>query len=245
MKRILPGQTDAIIVPKAGRSAKAPLRNSLHTHPAGVVDRHRQARRELLHAYVASLRSPHGGLPSNMDSIDPTDLTHVIDKRIGELDMTGERPRHALASLTSATNPMATPAAPDAPPPCRSDPLGERPPAPARPVATPPGPRQAPATPGQAPNRIAGTKPAEADARRARPPASPVADRVSRGCAPRVGFNTLATYLQYHRAQRVVLRLAVLASGRRSALLGGALHRRRRRTRALAGVARRDPRAGP
>jgi len=110
MQRILAGEADAIIVSKAGRSANAPWRNSLHTL---------SRRRGPLPPLAGNCCSPtwhpsdrRTAVPSSNDSIDARDLIHVIDSRTEELDEHAERPRHARASLTSANDPMATPAAP-------------------------------------------------------------------------------------------------------------------------------------
>jgi hypothetical protein len=117
----------------------------------------------------ASVGSPHGGPPpARIDRRHRSD--HVIDSHTGELDETAERLPHAPASLTSANDPHRDARRPgDARPTCRSDPLGERSAARARASATPPGPRQAPATPDQLPTAVQAPRPPRAAARRPRP----------------------------------------------------------------------------
>jgi hypothetical protein len=105
MQRILASEANAIIVSKAGRSANAPWRNSLHTDPGGVVHCHPPgspgtAARPRGIPTIAAPRSP----PARIRSM-PEIASHIIDSRTEKLDGNAEPPRHALASLTSANDP--------------------------------------------------------------------------------------------------------------------------------------------
>jgi Resolvase, N terminal domain len=105
MQRILASEADAIIVSKAGRSAKAPWRNSLHTDPGGVVQCHRWPLTGNRSSPTWHPYDRRTAVPLSKDLIDARDLIHVIDSRTEKLDEHAEPPRHALASLTSANDP--------------------------------------------------------------------------------------------------------------------------------------------
>ena len=111
MQRILASEADTITVWKAGRSAKAPLRNSPHSYPGAMVHcpRASPGNRSPPTWHPSDRRT---AVPSSKDSIDARDLIHHRQPHRGS-----RRERRASAPRAREPDfrerpPMATPAAP-------------------------------------------------------------------------------------------------------------------------------------